>query len=64
MVCGARGLTAGRIGMEETVRSCSRGMAQAAPAATVVSGTPVTAGCRGRKDAHEVALMRHASPSR
>ena len=58
----ARGLTAGRIGMEETVRFVfADGVAQVAPAATVVSGTPVTAGCRGRKDAHEVALMRHAS---
>ena len=58
----ARGLAAGRIGMEETVRFVfADGVALAAPAATVVSGTPVTAGCRGRKDAHEVALMRHAS---
>jgi Xaa-Pro dipeptidase len=58
----ARGMAAGRIGIEETVRFVfADGVAQAAPAATVVSGTPVTAGCRGRKDAHEVALMRHAS---
>ena len=58
----ARGLATGRLGMEETVRFVfADGVAQAAPAATVVSGTPVTAGCRGRKDAHEVALMRHAS---
>jgi Xaa-Pro dipeptidase len=58
----ARGVATGRIGMEETVRFVfADGVAQAAPAATVVSGTPVTAGCRGRKDAHEVALMRHAS---
>jgi Xaa-Pro aminopeptidase len=58
----ARGRAAGRIGMEETVRFVfADGVAQAAPAATVVSGTPVTAGCRGRKDAHELALMRHAS---
>jgi Xaa-Pro dipeptidase len=28
---------------------------------TVVSGTPITAGCRTIKDAHEIALMRHAS---
>jgi len=58
----ARGMAAGRIGMEETVRFVfADGVAQAAPAARVVSGTPVTAGCRGRKDAHELALMRHAS---
>jgi Xaa-Pro dipeptidase len=58
----ARGMAAGRIGMEETVRFVfADGVARAAPAATVLSGTPVTAGCRMRKDAHEVALMRHAS---
>ena len=57
-----RGMAAGRIGMEETVRFVfADGVAQAAPAASVVSGTPVTAGCRGRKDLHEVSLMRHAS---
>jgi len=58
----ARGVAGGAIGMEETVRFVfADGVAQAAPAAEVVSGTPVTAGCRGRKDAHELALMRHAS---
>lgn len=58
----ARGMATGVIGMEETVRFVfADGVAQAAPALRVVSGTPVTAGCRGRKDAHEVALMRHAS---
>jgi len=58
----ARGIVGGTIGMEETVRFVfADGVAQAAPAATIASGTPVTAGCRGRKDAHELALMRHAS---
>ena len=33
----------------------------AAPALKVVSGTPVTAGCRMIKDAHELELMRLAS---
>ena len=37
------------------------GVAQAAPALKLVSGTPVTAGCRTIKDAHELALMKHAS---
>jgi Xaa-Pro dipeptidase len=58
----ARNIASGRIGMEETVRFVfADGVARAAPALDVVSGTPVTAGCRGRKDAHELALMRHAS---
>jgi Xaa-Pro dipeptidase len=57
-----RGLSAGRIGAEETVRFMfADGVAQNAPALKVVSGTPVTAGCRMVKDAHELALMRHAS---
>ncbi|HXG89959.1 MAG TPA: Xaa-Pro peptidase family protein [Vicinamibacterales bacterium] len=57
-----RGIAAGRIGMEETVRHVfSDGVAQAAPALKVVSGTPITAGCRVIKDAHELELMRLAS---
>ena len=57
-----RGVTAGRIGMEETVKFVfSDGVSRAAPALTVVSGTGVTAGCRGVKDAHELELMRLAS---
>jgi Xaa-Pro dipeptidase len=31
------------------------------PAVRLTDGTPVTAGCRMVKDAHEIALMRHAS---
>ncbi|HEX9728318.1 MAG TPA: Xaa-Pro peptidase family protein [Gemmatimonadales bacterium] len=58
----ARGQAGGRLGIEETVRHVfTDGIAQAAPALTLASGTPVTAGCRGVKDAHELALMRHAS---
>jgi Xaa-Pro dipeptidase len=58
----ARGITTGRLGMEETVRFVfSDGVAQAAPALTVVSATPVVAGCRTVKDAHELELMRLAS---
>ncbi len=58
----ARSIASGRIGMEETVRFVfADGVAQAAPSLEVVSGTPVTAGCRGRKDEHELALMRLAS---
>lgn len=57
-----RGIVSGRIGAEETVRFVfSDGVAHAAPAVEVVSGTPISAGCRTIKDAHELALMRHAS---
>ncbi len=58
----SRGIAGGRIGMEETVRFVfADGVAQAAPALEVVSGTPVTAGCRGVKDEHELALMQLAN---
>lgn len=58
----ARGIATGTLGVEETVRHVfSDGAAHALPGATVRSGTPVTAGCRTIKDAHELALMRHAS---
>lgn len=51
----------GRIGIEETMPyAFSSGIADALPAARLVSGTPVTAGCRMIKDAHEIALMRRA----
>jgi len=57
-----RGLSSGMLGIEETVRFVfSDGVAQAAPALTLTSGTPVTAGCRGVKDEHELALMQLAN---
>jgi len=57
-----RGIASGRVGIEETVRHVFvDGLALAAPALRLVSGTPVTAGCRIVKDAHELALMRLAS---
>jgi Xaa-Pro dipeptidase len=57
-----RGIASGRVGIEETVRHVFvDGLAQAAPALRLASGTPVTAGCRIVKDAHELALMRLAS---
>jgi Xaa-Pro dipeptidase len=57
-----RGVSAGRVGAEETVQfRFSNGVAQAAPAVEIVSGTPVTAGCRGVKDEHELELMRLAN---
>ncbi|HEX9692401.1 MAG TPA: Xaa-Pro peptidase family protein [Gemmatimonadales bacterium] len=58
----ARGLGAGTLGIEETVRFVfSDGVAAAAPGLTLASATQVTAGCRGVKDEHELALMRLAS---
>ncbi len=57
-----RGILTGTVGVEETVKFVfSDGLAQAAPAVNPVSGTPVTAGCRTVKDAHELALMRLAA---
>ncbi|MEZ5316053.1 MAG: Xaa-Pro peptidase family protein [Vicinamibacterales bacterium] len=57
-----RGLATGRIGIEETVKYVfSDGVAAAAPGLTLTSGTPITAGCRAVKDAHELELMRLAS---
>jgi Xaa-Pro dipeptidase len=56
-----RGAAAGRIGMDEAAPFVfSEGVGRAAPAARLESGTPVTAGCRMIKDAHELALMRRA----
>lgn len=58
----ALGISTGTLGVEETVRHVFHaGIGAAAPALTLTSGTPVTAGCRTRKDAHELELMRIAS---
>jgi len=57
-----RGLSGGRIGVEETVRYfVIDGLHAAAPAFETVSATPVTLGCRMYKSAHEIALMKRAS---
>lgn len=55
-------ITRGRIGMEETTKFVfADGIAQAgAPAFQIVSATPVTAGCRMIKDAHEIDCLRLA----
>ena len=56
------GITTGRLGMEETVRFVyADGVAKAAPALQIVSATPVTAGCRMIKSAHELELMTLAN---
>jgi Xaa-Pro dipeptidase len=57
-----RGISAGTLGMEETVRFLfSSGIAKSAPQVNVVSGTPVTAGCRMVKSNAEIELMRLAN---
>jgi Xaa-Pro dipeptidase len=57
-----RGLATGTIGLEETIRFVFEdGIAKAAPQVKLTSATPVTAGCRGVKSDHEIALMRLAS---
>lgn len=57
-----RGARTGRLGIEETVRFVfSDGLRQAASGIEIASATPVTAGCRMVKDAHELDLMRLAN---
>ncbi|MGA8858506.1 MAG: Xaa-Pro peptidase family protein [Candidatus Sulfotelmatobacter sp.] len=53
-----RGMASGKLGIEETVRFVfADGIAKAAPQATLTSATPVTAGCRRNKSAHELTVM-------
>jgi Xaa-Pro aminopeptidase len=57
-----RGIGTGRVGIEETSKFVfADSIAAAAPGLHVTSATPVTAGCRMIKDAHEIELMRLAS---
>ncbi len=57
-----RGMVTGTLGVEERVTFVfSNGVAQAAPAQRMVSATPVTAGCRMVKSAHELELMKLAN---
>ncbi len=56
------GMGTSKLGIEETVLFFfADGIAQAAPQLTLTSATPVTAGCRMIKTAHEIALMRLAA---
>ena len=51
----------GRVGIEETMPfAFAEAIGAAMPSARIASATPVTAGCRMIKDAHEIALMRRA----
>lgn len=57
-----RNISAGTVGIEETVRFLfSDNLRKAASSATFTSATPVTAGCRMIKSTHEIELMRLAS---
>lgn len=57
-----RGVTTGRVGIEERLRFfIMDGLRQAAPALTPVSGDAVTAGCRMFKSPAELALMQRAN---
>jgi Xaa-Pro dipeptidase len=57
-----RGAGTGTIGIEETMKFVwSDSIRAAGPQVTLVSATPITAGCRMIKDAHELELMRIAS---
>jgi len=57
-----RGLAAGTVGVgENTPFVFSHGVGLAAPQARITSATPVTAGCRMVKSAHEVEVMRLAA---
>jgi Xaa-Pro dipeptidase len=57
-----RGIGTGHVGIEETSKFVfADSIAAAAPGLHVTSATPVTAGCRMIKDAHEIELMRLAS---
>jgi Xaa-Pro dipeptidase len=57
-----RGISGGKIAIEEkTYFVYANGIARSAPTFTPVDAIPITAGCRGVKDAHELDLMRLAS---
>jgi Xaa-Pro dipeptidase len=57
-----RGVATGKFGIEEMTRFFfADGISKAAPRLTITSATPVTAGCRMIKSAHEIALMRLAA---
>ena len=57
-----RGITTGRIALEEQVHfSVFDGLRQEIPAAEFVNATPVTAGCRVIKSKTELALMQRAA---
>ncbi len=57
-----RGIATGRVGLDENMKFVfSNSLAKAGPQITWVIATPVTAGCRMIKDAHEMECLRTAS---
>ncbi len=57
-----RGISTGRLGIEETVWFVkSDGVGHASPSVTFTSATPVTAGCRMHKTQHEIDLLQLAN---
>jgi Xaa-Pro dipeptidase len=57
-----RGLTTATVGLDENMKFVfAEGIRAANPHLTIVSATPVTAGCRMIKDAHEFECMRLAN---
>src|SRR5581483_4038359 len=57
-----RGVSSGVLGIEETTKYVfAEGVGKAAPSVRLASATPVTAGCRQIKSAHELALMQLAN---
>ena len=57
-----RGVTAGRVGVEERLRFfIFNGVKREAPAIDYVSADPITAGCRMIKSPAEIALMQRAN---
>lgn len=61
-VLADRGIKAGRIGIEATVRYfITDGLRRAAGGFEIVPAAPVVLGCRMYKDAHELALMKKAN---
>lgn len=56
-----RGIATGRVGLDEEMKFVfSNSLALAGPQVTFVIATPVTAGCRMIKDAHEMECLRTA----
>jgi len=57
-----RGIAGGKLGVEErSYFVYANGIARSAPGIEPVDAIPITAGCRGVKDEHELELMRLAS---
>ena len=57
-----RGLASGTVGLDENMKFVfADGIRSANPQLHIVSATPVTAGCRMVKDAHEIECLRLAS---